>query len=145
LYVEHTGFTRKISKELFCDSPLVHGDSNKLEQVFINLIDNSIKFTDEGGHVRISVTESLNKESDGERFIEVSIEDNGIGIKPDDLERVFDKFYQAEKSLSTTCRQGTGLGLAITKGLIEAHKGKVWVESKLGEGSKFCFTLPKSE
>jgi signal transduction histidine kinase len=132
-----------ISKELSCDFPLVHGDTNKLEQVFINLIDNSIKFTNEGGQVYISVRESLNEESNGERFIEVSIEDNGIGIKPEDLERVFDKFYQAEKSLSTTCRQGTGLGLAITKGLIEAHKGKIWVESEPEKGTKFAFILPQ--
>jgi GGDEF domain-containing protein len=59
------------------------------------------------------------------------------------LERVFDKFYQAEKSLSTTCRQGTGLGLAITRGLIEAHKGKIWVESELEKGTKFAFMLPR--
>ncbi|MGA1841131.1 MAG: ATP-binding protein [bacterium] len=132
-----------ISKELSCESPLVHGDTNKLEQVFINLIDNSIKFTNDGGHVSVSVKESLNAESEGDRFIEISIEDNGIGIKPEDLERVFDKFYQAEKSLSTTCRQGTGLGLAITKGLIEAHKGRIWVESEPERGTKFSFMLPQ--
>jgi diguanylate cyclase (GGDEF)-like protein len=132
----------KLFKELSCDSPLVHGDPDKLEQVFINLIDNAIKFTKEDGEVCVSVKEHLDESLNGDKYIEVSVEDNGIGIKPDELERIFDRFYQVEKSLSTTSRQGTGLGLAIIKGLIEAHKGKIWAESEPEKGTKFTFILP---
>jgi len=131
-----------ISKEVMCDMPLVHGDKDKLEQVFTNLIDNAIKFTKESGEIRITIKEFLGEGADTGKFIKCSVEDNGIGIQPDDLERIFDRFYQVEKSLSTTTRQGTGLGLAIIKGLIEGHKGKIWVESEYGIGTKFNFILP---
>lgn len=75
-----------------------------------------------------------------EDFMEVSVADTGIGISPDELEKVFDRFYQVEKSLTREIK-GTGLGLSIVKGLVEAHGGKIWVESEEGKGSKFTFTL----
>ena len=130
-------------KEIKCDLPQVYGESDKIEQIFINLIDNALKFTNDGGEVRISVKDFLGEGPGEERFIEVSVEDNGIGMQPDVMEKVFDRFYQVEKSLSTTARKGTGLGLAIIKGLIEGLNGKIWVESEPEKGTKFIFILPQ--
>ncbi len=133
----------KISKEVMTDGSQVYGDSDKLEQVFINLVDNAIKFTPDGGEIRINVRELENDDLGDEKFTEVVVEDTGIGMDSEVLEKIFDRFYQAEKALSTMSRQGTGLGLAIIKGVIEGHQGKIWVESKPEKGTKFIFILPQ--
>jgi len=112
------------------------GDRNYLEQVFINLLDNAVKYTPEGGEISISAVEK------GEREIQVSIQDNGIGIPQEDLSRIFERFYRVDKGRSQELG-GTGLGLSIVKHIIQAHGGRVWAESQLGKGSTFCFTLPK--
>jgi signal transduction histidine kinase len=119
--------------------PSVYGDREKVEQILTNLIGNSIKFTPEGGEISVSA-----KPFDEENMVAISVRDSGIGIPEDQLEKIFEKFHQVEDSLrrSTT---GTGLGLAITKGLVEAHHGKIWVESEVGKGSTFTFTLPMSK
>jgi signal transduction histidine kinase/GGDEF domain-containing protein len=125
--------------------PTVHGDQEKIEQILTNLIGNSIKFTPEGG--RILITAKLfSKERGGAYgdFVAVSVKDTGIGIPPEHLDSIFEKFYQVESSLHRSV-SGTGLGLAITKGLVEAHQGKISVESEAGKGSTFTFTLPISE
>ncbi|MBW2610666.1 MAG: CBS domain-containing protein, partial [Deltaproteobacteria bacterium] len=126
-----------IRKEIPSDLPQAYGDPDKLEQIFINLIDNAIKFTFEGGRVCVSArlvqrSEVGGRRSDGD-FMEISVTDTGMGIGPDNTEKVFDRFYQVEKAL-TRGIQGTGLGLSIVKGLVEAHGGKIWVESKVGKG-----------
>ncbi len=115
------------------DLPPVLGDHDRLRQVFFNLLDNAIKFTDEGGDVSVSVSSM-----DGECLVKV--EDTGVGIPPSDLERIFEKFYQVESSM-TRQRGGTGLGLAITKQLVKAQGGDIWARSQQGEGSTFFVKL----
>lgn len=131
------GKSISIRKEIPSDLSKAYGDSDKLEQIFINLLGNAIKFTPGGGRICVSASEVQ-----GEDFIKISVTDTGIGIGPDEIEKIFDRFYQVEKTL-TRGIQGTGLGLSIVKGLGEAHGGKIWVESKVGKGSKFVFTLPR--
>jgi len=122
--------------------PQVYGDEDKVRQIFINLLSNSVKFTQHGG-ITISAKPSERGIKPGESplFLEICIEDTGIGIKDEDIGKIFDKFTQVDIS---TIRQyeGTGLGLNIARGLVALHKGLIWVTSKYGEGSKFCFTLP---
>jgi GAF domain-containing protein/CheY-like chemotaxis protein len=113
--------------------PLIHGDRNRLIQVVINLISNAVKFTERG-----TVTCRV-RQDDGE--ILVSISDTGMGIPEDYLEKVFEKFVQVGDTLSNKPK-GTGLGLPICKEIIEHHGGRIWVESRLGQGSTFSFTLP---
>jgi two-component system phosphate regulon sensor histidine kinase PhoR len=110
-------------------------DRNYLEQVLINLLDNAIKYTPEGGRITISAIENNSEE------IQFSVGDNGIGIPKEDLPRIFERFYRVDKGRSQELG-GTGLGLSIVKHLVQAHGGRIWVESRLGEGSTFYFTLP---
>lgn len=110
-------------------------DRNYLEQVLINLLDNAIKYTPEGGRITISAIENDSEE------IQFSVGDNGIGIPKEDLPRIFERFYRVDKGRSQELG-GTGLGLSIVKHLVQAHGGRIWVESRLGEGSTFYFTLP---
>lgn len=112
-------------------------DRNYLEQVLINLLDNAIKYTPEGGRITISAIENNSKE------IQCSVGDNGIGIPREDLPRIFERFYRVDKGRSQELG-GTGLGLSIVKHLVQAHGGRVWAESLLGEGSTFHFTLSSS-
>jgi two-component system phosphate regulon sensor histidine kinase PhoR len=125
-----------ISRSIIPSSLEVMGDRNYLEQVFINLLDNAIKYTPKGGEISISAFEK------GEGNIQVEIKDNGIGIPKEDLSRIFERFYRVDKGRSQELG-GTGLGLSIVKHLVQAHGGRVWVESQLGKGSTFHFTLPK--
>ncbi|AFY87394.1 ATP-binding protein [Chroococcidiopsis thermalis] len=115
------------------DVPEIIGDRDRLIQVVINLISNSVKFTDTG-----SIT---CKVKTNETQIHISIIDTGIGIAEADLDKVFEKFKQVGDTL-TDKPKGTGLGLPICKQIVEHHGGKIWVESTLGTGSKFSFTLP---
>jgi len=112
--------------------PEVLADEARVEQVLVNLIHNAIKFTPSGGRISISA-----KAKDND--IMVSVADTGIGIPPDDLPRIFERFYKADKSRTGG---GTGLGLAIAKHIVEAHDGRIWAESVEGKGSNFNFTLP---
>jgi len=120
-------------------SPLlsVRADRGYLEQVLLNLFDNAIKYGREGGEIIISAI----VEARGE--IQVSMKDNGPGIPKEDLPRIFERFYRVDRGRSRELG-GTGLGLSIVKHLIQAHGGRVWAESQLGEGSTFYFTLPGS-
>jgi len=114
---------------------LVFGDRQYLEQVLINILDNAIKYGHERGRIVISATER------DQREVEISVKDDGIGIPKEDLLRVFERFYRVDKGRSHELG-GTGLGLSIVKHIVQAHGGKIWVESQLGEGSAFFFTLP---
>jgi signal transduction histidine kinase len=109
------------------------GDEQRIAQVFLNLVGNAIKFTEEG-EVRVNVTAS-----DGNFLVAVS--DTGPGLSEADQQRIFEEFLQADSS-STRKKGGTGLGLSIAKKIVEMHGGRIWVESSPGKGSKFCFTLP---
>jgi len=117
------------------DFPTLLADLTKLRRLLTNLIGNAIKFTPKGGSVEIS-----GKLRDGDILIQVA--DNGIGIAKENLEKVFDRFYQVDGSY-TRAAGGVGLGLAIAKEIVTAHGGKIWAESEgLGKGARFCFTLP---
>ncbi len=124
--------------ELFQETPLsltVTADEGKLIRVISNLLTNALKFTPKEGRIIVSV-------ADKKQVIQVSIQDTGEGIAPDELEKVFQKFYQVEKR-KLGRKTGTGLGLPLCRKLVDAHGGKIWVESQAGRGSKFIFTLPK--
>jgi PAS domain S-box-containing protein len=115
----------------------IFADRLRVKQILFNLLSNALKFTPSGGriHVDAAVRGGL---------VEVSVRDTGIGIAKDQHEAVFDKFYQVG-STTKGVREGTGLGLAITKALVEEHGGGIWLESELGKGSRFTFTLPLEE
>jgi len=122
--------------------PLVYGDRNKIQHVLMNLLSNATKFTDRGGiTIRAGISGSGIQPGESPIFAEVCVEDTGIGIKDEDLGKIFDKFVQADLS---TVRQydGTGLGLSIARGLIALHNGMIWATSKYGKGSQFYFTIP---
>jgi signal transduction histidine kinase len=113
------------------DLPDVWGDQHRLLQILENLVGNAIKFTPAGGCIRIGAASR-----EGEVLFWIA--DTGSGISADGLPHVFDPFWQARKGT----RQGAGLGLPITRGIVEAHGGRIWVESTLGRGSVFFFTIP---
>jgi PAS domain S-box-containing protein len=118
--------------------PLVAlGDEQRIAQVFTNLVGNALKFTEASGTIDVSLSRK-----NGE--VECRVRDTGCGIPPDELDRVFDRFYQVEKVV-TRKSGGTGLGLAIVKNIVEAHGGRIWIESRLGEGTQVSFTLPGSD
>ena len=115
--------------------PRIAGDGDRLAQVFTNLVDNAIKHTPAGGTV------SLHAET-GDGNILIRVADTGEGIPPDDLPRIFERFYQVDKSRKSYRNSGMGLGLAITRQIVEAHGGTIQVASKLGEGTTFSVWLP---
>ena len=112
----------------------VRGDRDKILQVLTNLVHNAMKFTPSPGRISISLTPME------DRTIQVCVADTGCGIPSEEVPRVFDRFYRSDSG--TTETRGAGLGLAITKSLLELHHGRIWVESTVGSGSRFYFTLP---
>jgi two-component system phosphate regulon sensor histidine kinase PhoR len=110
-----------------------NADKGRIEQVMINLIHNAIKFTPSGGSISVSARKRDND-------ILFSVSDTGAGISKDDLSRIFERFYKADKARSGS---GTGLGLSIARQIVEAHGGKIWAENNVGKGSTFYFTLPQ--
>ena len=118
------------------DLPQVRGDATRATQVLSNLLANAWHYTPEGGQVTISV-----KRTDG--FVQVDVADTGIGISPEDVSRIFDRFYRADHPVVQEAG-GTGLGLSIVKMFVEMLGGEIWVESEVGIGSTFSFTLPLS-
>ncbi len=124
------GLDIKVEKGL----PLVRADKAKVTQVLLNLLSNSSKFTPDGSKLKIEVVRENN-------WCRVSVIDNGIGIKQEDQERIFEPFCQLDSALEKEER-GTGLGLTIARQIVEKHGGRIWVESEYGKGSRFSFTLP---
>ncbi len=124
----------KLVKNIDTDLPDITGDRDKLIQVIINLISNSVKFTDKGS-VTCAVSQKNNE-------IVVSISDTGIGIAPEDFDAVFEQFKQVGGDTLTDKPKGTGLGLPICKEIVEHHGGRIWLESEVGKGSTFSFALP---
>ena len=116
------------------DGAMVRADPARVSQIVGNLIGNAIKFSREDGSVKLRATS-------GEKQVVFQVVDDGPGIPPDSMSHLFDNFWQARKN----DRRGVGLGLAIVKELVEAHGGKIWVESQVDHGSTFSFSLPSSD
>ena len=116
----------------------VHADANRLQQVFFNLVENAIKYGRPEGNVTVGTSPGE------ENQLTVWVRDDGPGLPPEAVGRVFERFYRADKSRSRE-QGGTGLGLAIVKHIVQAHHGRVWVESQLGQGATFYFTLPRRD
>ena len=136
------------------DLPTIEGDRARLEQALSNLIDNAIRYTPHGGRIDVHAEEvhwrgeqpqrlpcSMSPEGlrDG-RWLAITVQDNGVGIAEQDLPRIFERFYRADKSRGSS--KGAGLGLAIAKEIAEAHGGTIAVTSQLGQGSCFSILLP---
>src|SRR5947207_2104840 len=120
------------------DVGFVVADERKIRQVVFNLVSNAVKFTPSGGRVEVRASRH-----DG--VVEVAVADTGIGISPDDQERIFEEFQQARATHSGSASgavEGTGLGLALARRFVELHGGRLWVQSELGSGATFRFTLP---
>jgi len=117
------------------DIPEVLADYNQIKRVFINLINNAIKYTPAKGKITVGFQKA-------DKEVEVDIRDTGCGIPQDALDKLFVEFYRVDTAINQEVK-GTGLGLALVKNIIEAHKGKIWVKSKEGSGSTFSFTLPQ--
>ena len=130
LQAERAGLT--IDIEIPEHLPQVTADTARLEQVLVNLIHNAVKFTPPGGKITLSATLD-------EKFMRFSVRDTGAGIPAEILPRIFERFYKADRARSSG---GTGLGLSISRHMVEAHGGKIWVESQENHGSTFSFTIP---
>jgi len=130
LQAERAGLNLRV--ECADDLPKVKIDSQRLEQVLVNLIHNAVKFTRSGGEVVLFAEAGIGE-------IRFAVRDSGIGIPADDVTRIFERFYRVDKSRTGS---GTGLGLSIAKHIVEAHNGKIWAESVEGRGSTFYFSIP---
>jgi signal transduction histidine kinase len=110
------------------------GDERKVKQILVNLLTNAVKFTPEGGQIKVEATL-------GDSAVIISVTDTGIGIAKEDQEAIFEEFRQVGTNYAQK-REGTGLGLSLTRKFVELHGGQIWVESELGKGATFTFTLP---
>jgi signal transduction histidine kinase len=131
--VKEKNISLKINSKIKSDR--IKADQGQMERVFLNLLSNAVKFTPENGKVSIGIEERDND-------TQFSIEDTGIGIPPQDIQKVFQEFFRADNALDQKIK-GSGLGLSLVKKIIDAHKGKIWFDSELGKGTRFAFTLPK--
>jgi signal transduction histidine kinase len=116
------------------EEKIIACDPEKIERIILNLISNAIKFTEKGGKICVDIR-------DKDKFVEISVCDNGIGIDSNHLDLIFDRFKQVDKSLSRNA-EGTGIGLSLVKSIVELHGGTIHVESEFGKGSKFTVKLP---
>ncbi len=123
-----------ISLDVPAGLPTVQADPGRLEQIVFNLLDNAMRYTPKGGGVKVSAESS-------DSWVIIAVQDSGAGISSEDLPHVFERFYRADPSRARASG-GSGLGLAIAKSLVEAHGGRLWVESEMGSGSIFRFTMP---
>ena len=120
-------------------------DQDRLVQVVTNFLSNSIKFTPTGGEIQVKSRLSPDLDADtGGAMVEVSVSDNGVGIEESEIAKIFNRFQQAGDALSDR-PQGSGLGLHISKEIVDHLGGEIWVESELGSGSTFFFTVPMGQ
>jgi signal transduction histidine kinase len=126
----------KISLDAPANVPPVLGDSARVRQILDNLVDNAYNYTPKNGSIHITI-----QQKEGE--LQVDVQDSGVGIAPEDQDRIFERFYRGEHPF-VLATPGTGLGLPIVRELVEMHKGRIWMTSKgvPGEGCIFSFTLP---
>jgi signal transduction histidine kinase len=117
------------------DFPVILADETRISQVISNLLSNAIKYSPEGGEIRI--TGQVRPEQ-----VIVCVSDQGPGIAPDEIPHVFDRFYRSSRASRTT--KGAGLGLYLAKAVVEAHRGRIWVDPKPGDGARVCFSLPRT-
>jgi signal transduction histidine kinase len=130
-----SGSAARLSTNVANDLPHLMGDAGRLKRVLLNLIDNAVRYTAEGTSVIVSATAT----DDG---LCVSVQDSGPGLTPEETSHVFEKFYRGRDSITERSR-GSGLGLTIAKGIVEAHGGRLWVESEPGRGATFRFWVPR--
>jgi heavy metal sensor kinase len=119
------------------DASLVRGDGDRLRQLIINLIDNAVKYTPPGGRVTVTVRGELDR-----GHVRVEVVDTGCGIPAEHLKHVFERFYRIDSSRSRAT-EGTGLGLAICRSIVEGHRGRIWIQSEVGRGTRAAFELPR--
>jgi two-component system sensor histidine kinase VicK len=127
----------------------VRADPDRLDQVLTNLVGNAIKYSPAGGHVRISAQiwdrRAPDATANGHSWLRIVVCDQGLGLPPDSLEQIFERFYRVQDDTRLSIR-GTGLGLAICKEIVQVHGGSIWAESDgPGRGSTFSFTLPAAQ
>ena len=130
LQAERAGLTMRV--QCADGLPKARIDSQRLEQVLVNLIHNAVKFTHAGGEVVLRGEAGIGE-------VRFAVRDSGIGIPAEDVSRIFERFYRVDKSRTGS---GTGLGLSIAKHIVEAHGGRIWAESIEGQGSTFFFSIP---
>jgi histidine kinase len=134
----------ELTAEVPTDLPKALCDGDRIAQVLANLLSNALKFTPEGGKVAIRAERSESPDAPGQPMVRVSVTDTGPGIPKDAQAGIFRKFRQVETSdekIKKIQRAGTGLGLPLCREFVEKHKGRIWVESEPGQGSRFRFTL----
>ncbi|MBZ9636277.1 ATP-binding protein [Clostridium sp. FP1] len=119
------------------EEKIIACDTEKIERIVLNLISNAIKFSDKGDEILVDI-------KDKNEFVEISVKDNGVGIEPEYLDMIFDRFNQVDKSLSRNA-EGTGIGLSLVKSIVELHGGSINVESEFGKGSKFTVIIPSAK
>ncbi|NJD03721.1 MAG: HAMP domain-containing protein [Ruminiclostridium sp.] len=128
---------KRIGLEFTGEKEIITADRDKISQVFVNLLSNALKYTNEGGNVEVSV-------KGGDDITEICFRDNGYGISPEDIPYIFERFYRADKSRNRLTG-GAGIGLTIAKAIVEAHKGDIKVQSRVNEGSEFIISFPKRQ
>ncbi|MGB9673144.1 MAG: ATP-binding protein, partial [Anaerolineales bacterium] len=124
----------KIIVDIPPNFPIIMADENRISQLLSNLISNAIKYSPDGGEIRISGQARPDQ-------VIICVSDEGVGIPPEDIPFVFDRFYRAEDAKKNT--KGAGLGLYLARAVVEAHGGHIWVDPKMGKGTRICFSLPK--
>lgn len=135
----HSSLTadHEVVDDVGADLPQVHGDPDRIRQVLLNLVGNAARYSPAG--TTITIRAERLKDVNG-ALVKIAVSDEGIGLDDAEVGRLFTKFGRIKKP--AWAKEGTGLGLYITKGIVEAHGGRIWVRSRKGEGSTFCFTLP---
>ena len=119
--------------------PNIYGDPRRVDQILVNLLNNAVKYTPDTGSIALAARRDISAD-----LVQISVADTGIGIPVELQPQIFDRFVRAEQ-VEKAHIVGFGLGLSIAKGLVEAHGGKIWVESEEGHGATFTFTLPIAE